>query len=85
MSPRSGLLGTVWLRNAEDVAKGGYDGLQVKLRALGQERVLSKVVELEERRAAFHLDLTQRGRRHLKASSAEEMFAKSLRDDWSHF
>lgn len=66
MSAGSGLLGSVRLGDAEGVAQGRYAGLQVELGGLCQVRLLTKVVEVEQRGAALHLGLHQRGRSDLK-------------------
>lgn len=62
MSPGARLLGSVRLGDGEGVAQRGYAGLQVELGGLREIRLLTKVVEVEERGATLHLSLHQ-GRR----------------------
>lgn len=66
MSAGARLLGPVRLGDAEGVSQSGDAGLQVELRGLRQERLLAKVVEVEERGAALHLRLHQGGRSDLQ-------------------
>ncbi len=66
------LLGAVRLRDAEGVSQRRDAGLQVELRRLCQVRVLTEVVETEERRAALHLRLHQSGRSYLRITTNKQ-------------
>lgn len=60
------LLSSVRLGDAEGVPQRRYAGLQVELRGLRQVRLLTKVVEVEQRGPALHLSLHQGGRSDLQ-------------------
>ena len=78
MATGARLLSSVRLREAEDVAHGGDDGLQVELRRLGQVGLLAVVVQVEEGRASLDLGLHDGGRGHLEVAAVEEVVPEAL-------
>lgn len=57
----AGLLCAVGLSDTEGVSQSRDAGLQVELRGLGQERLLPKVVQVEQGGTSLHLGLHQSG------------------------
>jgi hypothetical protein len=78
------LLSTETLLDTVDISKGGQDGLEVELRALGEVRLGTVVVELEQGRTAFHRCLHHARWGHLGDSLGVESFSESSQQERSH-
>lgn len=78
MSAGAGLLGPVRLGDAERVSQSRDAGFQVELGGLGQVGLLAEVVQTEERGAALHLGLDQRGRGDLEGAKGLVDFSLCL-------
>lgn len=66
VSTSAGLLSAIRLGDAERISESWDACLQIKLRWLGQVRLLSKIIQIEEGGAPFHLSLHQSGRSDLQ-------------------
>ena len=84
VAPGVALLRTEALLDAEHVAQGRQARLQVQLRALGEERLLPVVVELEQGAAALHLGLHHARRRHLEDAHLGKLLTERLEHRSAH-
>lgn len=78
------LLGTETLLDTVDISKGGQDGLEVELGALGEVGLGTVVVELEQGRTAFHRRLNHTRWGHLGDSLGVESFSERSQQKRSH-